>query len=864
MNLAGGARLGPYGIVSALGAGGMGEVYKARDERLDRDVAVKVLPAHLAEDVVALARFEREAKAVAALSHPNILGIFDVGREGSTAYVVTELLEGETLRERLAAGPLPPRKAADYAAQIARGLAAAHEKGIIHRDLKPENVFVTGDGRVKILDFGLAKQEQRPADLGPTNTPTRMATTDPGVVLGTVAYMAPEQVRGQPLDHRADLFAFGVTLYEMLTGRRAFERETAAETMTAILKEEPPELTVLNPKIPQGVVRIVQHCLEKRPEERFQSARDLAFDLEAIAAGATTGTQAAAMPERRRHRRVAVAAMAFVVVCCVAGAYLVGRLVERRAVAPLPTFRQLTFQPQKITGAAFAPDGETIVFSAARETSAPELFILRPEYPEPTPLGLQRTHVLAVSSKGELAVLTNVEGSAWRSFSGTLARVPLGGTGPRPVLGDVSSADWSPDGTELAVIVSGSRDRLEYPIGKVLYESSGGLGWVRVSPRGDRVALTEHPSHFDDRGFVITVDRSGKRTVLAGEYGSLEGLAWSPAGDEVLFTGQRLSGGYSSYASYEAYGVDLAGYLRVVSRSAGGFTLLDVSRTGRWLVTRDDRAIGIRGRGPNGQAEIDLSFLDGSWGPILSTDGRTMVFTDVTAQVGANYSFYMRGTDGSPVVRLGEGLATDISPDGKWTLAITQAPQQVVMWPTGSGEKQPFERGSLTGIRFATFFPDGKRILVCGNEEGKASRCYVQEIAGGPPRAATPSGERGFVSQDGRRAVVWTVGNAPLLCQLDGDGCEAAPSASDRDIPIGWSPDGESLLMLRSSSGQRLGAIERVDLRSGKREVVREITLPERLGELFLASASLSADFKAYAYAFFRMRSVLFLVEDVH
>ncbi len=855
MTLTPGTLFGPYEIVAPIGAGGMGEVYRARDARLERDVAVKVLPAHLAEDALALARFEREARAVAALSHPNILGIFDVGREGSTAYVVTELLEGETLRERLAAGALPPRKAAEYGAQMARGLAAAHEKGIVHRDLKPENVFVTRDGRAKILDFGVAKQERPPADLGPTDTPTRLATTDPGVVLGTVAYMAPEQVRGQPLDHRADLFAFGTTLYEMLTGRRAFQRETAAETMTAILKEDPPELASLDPKIPPGLTRIVQHCLEKHPEERFQSARDLAFDLEAIAGGSTTGAQAAAMPERRRRRRVTAAAVALVGLCCVAGAFLGGRVVERRTAPLLPTFRQLTFQPQKITGAAFAPDGETIVFSAARETSAPDLFTLRPEYPDATPVGLARTHVLAVSSKGELAVLTNVEGTAWRNATGTLARVPLGGTGPRPVLDSVSSADWSPDGSELAVIVSGTRDRLEYPIGKVLYESSGALGWVRVSPRGDRVALFEHPSGFDDRGFVITVDRSGKQTVLAGEYGSLEGLAWSRTGDEVIFTGG------STYGSYEARGVDLAGHVRVVARSAGGFTLHGISRSGRWLVTRDDRAIGIRGHGPGGQAEIDLSFLDGSWGPILSTDGRTMVFTDVTAQIGANYTCYVRGTDGSPVVRLGEGMATDISPDGKWALAVTQVPNQLVLYPIGSGERRTLERGSLVGYRMATFFPDGKRILVCGNEEGKAARCFVQDVAGGAPREATAGGGRGVVSPDGRCAVVWNAGSTPVISQLDGGGPEAIPSATNVDIPIRWSSDGQSLLMLRSRRGQTSGAIERVDLRSGKREVVREIAAPERPGELFLASASITADFKSYAYAFFRMRSVLFLVE---
>jgi hypothetical protein len=625
--------------------------------------------------------------------------------------------------------------------------------------------------------------------------------------------------------------------------------------MTAILREEPPELSAVDLKIPPVLVRIVQHCLEKRPEERFQSARDLAFDLEAVAGGSTTGMQAAAATAPRRRWWVTAGAVISAAVLCVAGGYLAGRSFADRARASLPTFRQLTFQPQKITGAAFAPDGETIVFSAARETSAPELFLLRPEYPEPTAVGLPRTLMLAVSSKGELAVLTNVQATAWRSSVGTLARVPLGGTGPRPLLDGVGSADWSPDGTELAVIVSGSKDRLEYPIGTVLYESSGALGWARVSPHGDRVALTEHPSHFDDRGFVITVDRSGTRTVLAGEYGSLEGLAWSPAGDEVLFTGG------SSYGSYEAHGVDLAGHLRVLAPSAGGFTLLDVSPTGRWLVTRDDRAIGIRGRGPSGPAEIDLSFLDGSWGPVLSADGRTMAFTEVSAPVGANYTFYMRGTDGSPVVRLGEGVAMDISPDGKWALAITQAPQQVVMYPIGSGEKRTLERGNLVGYRLATFFSDGKRILVCGNEEGRAARCYEQVIAGGAPRAVTPDGERGLVSPDGRRVVVWSAGVAPSLYQLDGGAPEAIPSVSNTDIPVRWGPDGQSLLVLRSGSGQTSGAVERVDLRSGKREVVREITPPERPGELFLGSASMTGDLKAYAYAFFRMRSILFLVE---
>ncbi len=239
-----------------------------------------------------------------------------------------------------------------------------------------------------------------------------------------------------------------------------------------------------------------------------------------------------------------------------------------------------------------------------------------------------------------------------------------------------------------------------------------------------------------------------------------------------------------------------------------------------------------------------------------------MVFTDVTAQVGANYTFYVRGTDGSPVVRLGEGVACDISPDGNWALAATQDPQQVVMYPIGSGQKRTLERGSLVGISSASFFPDGKRVLVCGHEEGKAARCYEQEIAGGPPRAVTSGGEIGRVDPDGRRVVAWSAGDAPSLYQLGG-GPEAIPSASSMDTPIRWSPDGQSLLVLRRSGGQALGAIERIDLRTGKREIVREIAPPERPGELFLASASITADLKAYVYAFFRMRSMLFLVDNV-
>jgi len=265
----------------------MGEVYRARDTRLERDVAIKVLPSSFAADPERRARFEREAKSVAALSHPNILAIYDTGLHEAQLFVVTELLHGETLRDALRSGALPVRKGIDIGVQIARGLAAAHDRGLVHRDLKPENVFVLADGRVKILDFGLAKSVATDATAG-AMTAMAVAATDPGTVLGTVGYMAPEQVRGQATDPRTDLFALGAVLYEIFTGKRAFQRDTAAETMTAILREDPPDLSLSRADLPPTLDRIVRHCLEKNPAERFQTARDVAFALEAFSGTAIT------------------------------------------------------------------------------------------------------------------------------------------------------------------------------------------------------------------------------------------------------------------------------------------------------------------------------------------------------------------------------------------------------------------------------------------------------------------------------------------------------------------------------------------------------------------------------------------------
>src|SRR2546423_3218305 len=294
-----------------VGAGGMGEVYRARDARLGREVAIKILSESFSRDPERLRRFEQEARAVAALNHPNILGLYDIGSQDGNPYLVSELLEGQSLRGILKSGPVSSRKAGDYAVQIASGLAAAHEKGIVHRDLKPENLFITKDGRAKILDFGLAKLTQSSADsegLTVTGSPTLA-----GVVMGTAGYMAPEQVRGEAIDHRTDIFAFGAVLYEMISGQRAFHRDTAAETMTAILKDDPPELADTAKLVSPALDRIVRRCLEKRPEQRFQSAQDLAFALGALSGTDASGAaRAKPQPRTWQSQRWALAALALI------------------------------------------------------------------------------------------------------------------------------------------------------------------------------------------------------------------------------------------------------------------------------------------------------------------------------------------------------------------------------------------------------------------------------------------------------------------------------------------------------------------------------------------------------------------------
>ena len=486
VSLTPGTQLGPYEIKAPLGAGGMGEVFRARDSRLARDVAVKVLPTRLAADEDALARFEREAKAVAALSHPNILSIFDFGRADGVAYAVTELLEGESLRERLKTGAFTTRKAAECAVQIAHGLAAAHDKGIVHRDLKPENVFVSRDGHVKILDFGLARQGASGAAGSESGSPTEAHQTEPGTVLGTVGYMSPEQVRGQVVDHRSDIFSLGSVLFELATGAPAFKRDTAAETMTAILREDPlelPEPTSRSARLVPGLERVLRHCLEKAPEQRFQSARDLAFDLEAISGSTRSGAQAAAgaAPTRLRVPPLAAAALA---IALVGAGLAIGRIGRSSAVeapeAAAASFTQLTFQAGALSHSSVSPEGQSFVF-VRRDGGDLDIQLQRVG-------GANATNLTSDSPEDDTEPAFSPDGSqiAFRSERDGGGIFLMGATGEsvRRLTDEGHNPAWSPDGREVAY----STERLQtfWPYGR----SGHGSLWSVSVATGEKLRLT--------------------------------------------------------------------------------------------------------------------------------------------------------------------------------------------------------------------------------------------------------------------------------------------------------------------------------------------------------------------------------------
>jgi serine/threonine protein kinase len=853
MALTSGTKLGPYEIVSPLGAGGMGEVYRCRDPRLKREVAIKVLPQALSLDADRLRRFEQEALATAALNHPNILAVFDIGTIEGSPYVVSELLEGETLRERLRSGSIAVRKTLDYALQIAQGLAAAHEKGIIHRDLKPENLFVTKDGRVKILDFGLAKLTQ--AEPGTdTSLPTATHGTEAGLVMGTAGYMSPEQVRGVALDPRSDIFSFGAILYEMLSGKRAFHGDTTADTMSAILKEDPPDLNETNRNVSPALERVVQHCLEKNPEQRFHSARDVAFDLETLSNQSGTGSRLRAVTDQRRSYWKQ-AAGALIILLALAGTYYAAR---NNAPVLTPHFHQLTFQRGTIYGAKFAPDGQSIVYSAAWNGAPKEqVYTTRTDALMSRPIDLTDSEVLSISSKGEMALRQKSDNSLVPR--GMLSVVPLTGGAPRELLGDVLQASWSRDGESLAVVhFVGPECRLEYPVGKTIYATStGDISHVAVSPDGKRIAFFDHPNAADTRGYVAVVDLSGKATRLTKEWSDLTGLAWSRSGDEIWFTGSDAGINSALYA------VNLSGQLRDLLHIPGRLRVFDISKEGQVLIANEATRQEVYGHRMGQDRDGDLSWFDWTLGRSLSADGQWAVLEEDGEGGGPDYTVFLRKTDGSPAIRLGSGMGLDISPDDKWVASTSvKQPAPTVLLPAGAGQPITLADSQLFHTSNLRFLPDGKGLIMVATEKGKAPRTYTLMLDGSVPKPFGPVGFRGtLVSPDGNY-VLGRKDGAQWMVPFAGDQTPQPLSFVRADEAVaGWTADSKSIYVGDVSSTPVKVYV--ADLKTGQRRLHHQHAPGDLAGVAGVGSGRITPDGNFYLYTVARTLSYLYVVEGL-
>jgi serine/threonine protein kinase/Tol biopolymer transport system component len=819
-----GSRIGPYEILANLGAGGMGEVYRARDPRIGREVAIKVLPAALAADEDRLRRFEQEARATGTLNHPNLLVIFDFGSHEESPFIVSELLEGSTLREVLDNGRLPLRKVLHYGVQIANGLAAAHEKGVIHRDLKPENIFITRDDRVKLLDFGLAKIEV--AEPHPkSRAQTERRGTSPGMVVGTVGYMSPEQVRGTAVDHRSDIFSFGIVLHEMITGNPPFRRDSSVETMNAILHDDAP---ALKEDVPPVLGRLLQHALEKTASHRFESAKDVAFALDAISSSGETSAvktkSKSSRPKTERPKEVA--------------------------------YTRITFRRGLIMTARFAPDG-SIVYGAAWEDKPLEIFSSNPASPESRPIGVPSADVLAVSPGGDLALSLGRRYVAGYITSGTLARMPIGVGAPRPLCEDVQDAAWMPDGKELIITRQvGGKYRIESPIDNVIFETPRWISNVRPSPKGDRIAFVDHLLWGDDGGGIVVIDRSGKEVVRQeNTFGSTAGIAWTPKGDEVWIAGQSESTGRNLIA------LQMSGKERLVLSVPGRLTLHDLDAAGRALVSVENaRRETVAGRHGEAQ-ERNLSWFDWSWLSDLSYDGKLVALTEQAAAVRSRNTVYVRPTDGSPAVQIGEGHARgkSFSRDGKWIVAADTAAGVQVL-PIGAGQPRTVPLQQIERYLSGQIFPDMQRLVVLGNEPGQPMHLYEVRIDGSAaPRRISDAvvGWPAILSNDGQHAVAMGADDRALLIPIAGGEPRTIDSCGPGDIPINWTTDDRALWI--GKRGRVSLTVERAEIEGSARSEWHTIRPADPAGILDIFPVHMTPDGKTYAYSYRRSLSDLYV-----
>ena len=872
MSLTAGSKLGPYEILSPLGAGGMGEVFRARDTRLGRDVAVKIFPERFSGRPELRERFEREARTISALNHARICTIYDVGHQDEIQYLVMEFLEGETLAERIQKGPLPLREIVRIGMEICEALDAAHRAWIIHRDLKPANVMLTASG-AKLMDFGLAKASAASASgntTATTNAPLLSAAetisgpsplsplTSAGQVVGTIQYMSPEQIEGKEADARSDIFALGAVLYEMATGKRPFAGKSQISLATAILEKDPEPIRTLQPALPPALDRVVRTCLQKNPEDRFQSARDVRLELKWISE--TAAEPAAPTADKVQSRAILPWVVAGAALILAAALFF---FIPRKL--PFPRYRMVGFRAGTLQNARFSHDGQTIIFSGEWEGGPPQVSTTRIGTPESRALSIPSATLASISPSNQVAILEECEPMFLFDCGGTLATFNLAGGAPREIAGHVAYADWSPKTEQLAVIVDEPNNaRLEFPPGHVLYQqNSGWLGHPRFSPDGTLIAFENHPIDSDD-GSLDVVDLQGNHRVITGNWVSLEGLAWRPDGKEIWFAGTLTTSGWSD----AIHAITLEGKDRIVL-AMPWVRLLDVSSDGRVLLAYQDWRRILIGKFPGDPAEHPYSWLDDTNATAITDDGRALTFVESgeVYYIAQDRQAYYRKTDGSPAVSLGTGQAA-VSPDGKYILTYGRK-NGLTLSPVGLGATKQIPITGLTMVDHVAWSDDNRQIVYEGLAAGKDWNVYRQNADGSsPPELIALKGRDAFpvLSADGRVVAMRDAEKGLVLIHLDQSSSQnqvaremiSVKASLPDEHPVRFFDQSRSLLTAEVTG--KGTSITSIDLATGRRQPFRQLTTRMVVGSQNMV---VTPDLRYYAYAAPNYLSDLYLVENL-